>query len=305
MSITLGLRRRIHFHHQETQMHGNEALAEHAPAERTPGEEFAAAVRESGAREELVVPFDLHLPAAFPLFASRPRYPVRHLLKTAPVRGTRAPYVYEPAGGKPSTSGTSYDTTPESAFVPRIEEGTLTDLTANVPVPDSLLDRPELLAPFVDFRVLVRLSVVENQALLNGTADGAITGLLKLPGTRDVSSSLGLEDAVTEAAAEVEETGGSCDGIVAHPYTYWEMVRTGLLGRLQAAGITVSRTRMISRDRLLLGDFRAALTLLLPNVGSIALRSEVDGLLIAATTRVGLAVHLPQHLMTLSWKARR
>ena len=298
------LRRRIHFHHQEMQMHGNEALAELA-AERTPGEQFAAAVRESGAREELVVPFDLHLPAAFPLFASRPRYPVRHLLKTASVTGTRAPYVHEPARGESSTSGTSYDTTPESAFVPRIEEGTLTDLTANVPVPPDLLDRPELLAPFVDFRVLVRLSVVENQALLNGTADGAIAGLLKLPGTRDLSSSLGLEDAVTEAAAEVEETGGSCDGIVAHPYTYWEMVRTGLLGRLQAAGITVSRTRMIARDRLLLGDFRAALTLLLPNTGSIALRSGVDGPRIAASTRVGLAVHLPQHLMTLSWKARR
>lgn len=276
-----------------------------ADLDLTPGEQFTAAVSSGLGAGDLVVPFGTHLPAAFPLFASRPRYPVRHLLKTARVADGQATFVYEPPKGALSESGTSYATTPEAAFVPRLAQTPLTDLVARVPVPAGLLDHPELLPQFVDFRVLVRLSVVENQSLLNGTADGAITGLLNLPGTRHTDSPRDLEGAVTEAAAEVEETGGSCDGIVAHPFTYWEMVRTGLLGRLQLAGITVSRTRMIPRDTLLLGDFRAAFTLLLPSVAHIALRrgEGVDGGdVFEASSRIGLAVHLPQHLMTLSWK---
>lgn len=274
-----------------------------ADADRTPGAEFASALAGGDARGDVVVPFRKHLPAAFPLFASRPRYPVRHLLKTAKVADAPATFVYEPPKGQLSGSGVSYATTPEAAFAPRLSETPLTDLTATVPLPAGLLDHPDLLAPFIDFRVLVRLSVVENQSLLHGTADGAITGLLNLPGTRHTDSPDGLEAAVIEAAAEVEETGGSCDGIVAHPFVYWEMVRTGLLSRLQVAGITVSRTRMIPRDTLLLGDFMAAFTLLLPDVASIALRRGAGQDTIEATTRIGLAVHLPQHLMTLSWSA--
>ncbi|WP_440065681.1 family 3 encapsulin nanocompartment shell protein [Streptosporangium sp. OZ121] len=289
--------------------------------ERTPGEEFAAAVsaageragdgdragERAGERGDLVVPFGMHLPAAFPLFASRPRYPVRHLLKTAPVADGPASYVHEPPRGRLSESGTSYAATPEAAFAPRIERTRLTDLTVSVPIPEGILGQPALLAPYVDYRVLVRLSVAENEALLHGTRDGAITGLLRLPGTRHRRTGLGLEEAATEAAAEVEETGGSCDGVVAHPAVYWEMVRTGMLGRLAAAGITVSRTRMIPRDTLLMGDFRAAFTLLLPGTSFLALRrgAGTDGAdLVEASTRVGLAVHLPQHLMTLSWGGR-
>jgi hypothetical protein len=277
-----------------------------ADLERTPGEEFAAIAGAEPGAGDLVVPFGTHLPAAFPLFASRPRYPVRHLLKTARVVDGPATFVHEPPRGGLAASGTSYATTPEAAFAPRLAQTPLTDLVARVPAPEGVLDHPELLSQYVDFRVLVRLSVVENQSLLTGTADGAITGLLNLPGTRHTDSPADLERAVTRAAAEVEETGGSCDGIVAHPFTYWEMVRTGLLGRLQVAGITVSRTRMIPRDRLLLGDFRAAFTLLLPDVAHIALRRGAGadgGDVFEASTRIGLAVHLPQHLMTLSWRA--
>ncbi|MEV0751760.1 family 3 encapsulin nanocompartment shell protein [Streptosporangium sp. NPDC050280] len=281
---------------------------------RTPGEEFAAAVGEArdradtDERGDLVVSFGTHLPASFPLFASRPRYPVRHLLKTAPVAGDPAPYVHEPPRGSVSESGVSYAATPEAAFAPRLEEARLTDLTVSVPLPEGILDKPALLAPYVDYRVLVRLSVAENEALLHGTGDGAITGLLRLPGTRHRETDLALEEAVTQTAAEVEETGGSCDGIVAHPAVYWEMVRTGMLARLAVAGITVSRTRMIPKDTLLMGDFRAAFTLLLPGVSSITLRRGAgsDGTdLVEASSRVGLAVHLPQHLITLSWGGRR
>ncbi|MBF8184481.1 hypothetical protein ITP53_01715 [Nonomuraea sp. K274] len=261
--------------------------------EATPGGLFASAVAEGAAS----VPFRSHLPAAFPLFATRPRYTVRHLLRTADVADEPYTFVYEPPQGELGAAGTSYAATPEAAFAPRLAQARLTDLSVTMPIPGDLIHDPALLAHYIDFRVLVRLSVVENESLLHGTADGAITGLLAQPGTRHTRTGKTLEEAVTTAAALVEETGGSCDGIVAHPAVYWELVRLGALSRLATAGIKVSRTRMIPRDRLLLGDFSAAATLLLPGVADITL----DGPTVRATTRVGLAVRLPQHLMTLSW----
>ncbi|CAM5507898.1 hypothetical protein GCM10010329_64030 [Streptomyces spiroverticillatus] len=277
-------------------------LADPALAERSPGEEFAWSVRGAAAAEDRVVPFRAHLPAVFPLFATRPRYAVRHLLKTAQVADAPVPYVHEPAA-RLVASGTSYRTTPEGSFTSRVEHAELTDLVVRVPLPDGLLDQPALLASFVDYRVLVRLSVVENQTLLHGSEDKAITGLLDLPGIRTGRLGDDVYASITEAAAEVEETGGSCDGIVVHPFTYWELVRTGVLGQLGAAGITVSRTRMIPRGQVLLGDFRAAVTLLVPSVASLTLlrgQGPDGGDVVEASSRIGLAVHLPQHFLLLT-----
>lgn len=276
--------------------------------DNTPGAEFAAAVTDLRSAGDVVVAFGIHLPAAFPLFATRPRYPVRHLLKTAAVADGPATFVHEPhrggaGGGARATSGTSYATTPEAGFAPCLASTPLTDVTVRVPLADGLLEHPALLASNVDFRVLVRLSVAENEALLHGTADGAITGLLRLPGTRARRFRGALDEAVVRTAAEVEETGGSCDGIVAHPETYWELVRTGMLERLAVAGVVVSRTRMIPKDTLLFGDFRAAFTLLLPGVAHLRLcrgAGADGGDVVEAATRIGLAVHLPQHLIALS-----
>lgn len=278
-------------------------LADPSVRDHSPGEEFARAVTRKSADQDVVVPFRAHLPAVFPLFATRPRYTVRHLMKTASVSDGPASYVHEPPIRATEASGTSYATTPEAAFAPRLQTAELTDLTVSVPLPTGLLNEPALLAPFIDYRVLVRLSAVENESLLHGTADKAIPGLLSLPDSRTGTLGDDLLEAITTGAAEVEETGGSCDGIVVHPFTYWELVNKGALGLLGQAGITVSRTRMIPRDQVLLGDFKAAATLLIPDVASLALRRAAgpDGTdMVEATTRVGLAVHLPQHFLLLS-----
>jgi hypothetical protein len=292
------------------------ALADPALTRRSPGEEFAWAVAGAQGGADVEVPFQVPLPAAFPLFATRPRYAVRHLLKTATVPDHPVAYVHEPpepASAVRPVSGTSYATSPEAGFSSSVRVAGLTDLRASVTVPKGLLDEPALLAAFVDYRVLVRLSTVENEALLHGTADGAITGLLRLPELRRAPLDPGSgadpaaapttaapTAALTAAAAEVEETGGSCDGIVAHPALYWRLVEDGTLGRLAEAGIRVSRTRMIARDQVLLGDFRAAVTLLDPGVSMLALRRGDGADWIEAGTRTGLAVHLPQHFVLLS-----
>jgi hypothetical protein len=273
-----------------------QTFADPALTRRSPGEEFSWAVAQERDGGDVVVPIRAHLCSAFPLFATRPRYTVRHLLKIASVSERTLAYVREAPKDGYGDAGVSYASTPESGFVPSIEVAELTDLTVRVPVPPGLRGDPALLAAFVDYRVLVRMGVVENQSLLHGTADHRIEGLLNLPGLRRAPFAGDLARLLTASAGVVEETGGSCDGIVVHPGLYWQLVETGVLGRLAEAGIKVSRTRMMPRGQALLGDFRAAVTLLDPATSSISLVDDV----IEARTSFGLAVHLPQHFMLLS-----
>jgi hypothetical protein len=270
---------------------------------RGPGEEFAWAVAAAQGGTDIELPLRASLPTAFPLFAMRPRYTVRHLLKTATVPDRPVQYVHEAAAHTGDAAGISYAATPEAAFAPSLRSAGLCDLRACVPVPKGLLDDPALLASFVDYRVIVRLCTVENESLLHGTPDGTVPGLLRLPGIRRGPLYGPAGRALTRAAAAVEETGGSCDGIVAHPDLYWELVLDGTLGRIEAAGIRVARTRMIARGQALLGDFRAAVTLLDPRISMLALRrgaGQGGTDVIEASTRVGLAVHLAQHFLLLA-----
>jgi hypothetical protein len=59
----------------------------------------------------------------------------------------------------------------------------------------------------------------------------------------------------------------------------------------------------MSRDQVLLGDYRAAVTLLDPGTSLLTLRRKAGpagGDLLEASTQMGLAVHLPQHFVLLS-----
>jgi len=265
------------------------------------GEQFARAVA-ANAGADVRIELPVALPAVFPLAAHRPRYTVRHLVRSATVAGEPVSYVAEPPAAGPDTAGARYADTPEAAFVPRFDQAGLTAATATVPLPGGLLDDPVLLARHVDYRVVVRLCTVENEVLLRGSADGAVTGLLRLPALRRRTTDRPLDEQLTAAAADVEEMGGSCDGVVAHPRLYWQLVHSGLLGRLADAGVRVSRTRMIEPGRALLGDFRAAVTLLETGTSELALRRGAApgcGDLVEATVRIGLAVHLPQHFLLL------
>jgi hypothetical protein len=279
-------------------------LADPAMTESTPGSEFAQAAAHGATGEDVTVPFRAYLPTAFPLFAERPRYTARQLMKMATIREDAAPYVREPQPeqDRDRRSGVTFDTTPESAFQPLLDEARLTDIGVSLRVPDGLLEHPRLLAAFIDYRLLVRFGTTENQVLLHGSEDGAVPGLLTLPEARRMRTDRAPVELLTRAAALVEETGGSCDGIVAHNAVYWQAVESGLLGKLAEAGVRIARTRMIPEHQVLLGDFRAAVTFLDPAVSHLRLRrgaADDGGDLLEAGSRMGLAVHLPQHFVLL------
>jgi hypothetical protein len=204
-----------------------------------------------------------------------------------------------PDGEEPADDGLDYASTHESRLVPVLRRTALTEISVSVPVPPGLRRDPALLAAFVDYRVIVRLGTVENQVLLHGSPDGAIAGLLSLDGLRHATASGELAADVAAAAAAVESTGGSCDAIVVHPLMYWRLLAAGMIERLSAAGVRVSRTRMIAAGHALLGDFRAAVTLLDPAESTLALRHSEGTPVIEASTRIGLAVHLPQHFVLM------
>ncbi|GAA3520828.1 hypothetical protein GCM10022220_72150 [Actinocatenispora rupis] len=267
---------------------------------RTPGEELAvAACRSPGGTASVVVRGAIA--RHFPLAATRPRPPVRDLLKAATIADESVCFVAElPAASHPVTRDTEYAATPEAHQRPTAVKAALTEVRVRVPVPAQICRDPALLARFVDHRVIVRLCTVENDVLLHGSPDGAITGLLRLPGLRRLRGGGDLLDSIMAAAADVEDQGGSCDALVMHPRTYWRLVGLGALPTVDAAGLRITRTRMIAPDQVLLGDFRAGVTLLDGGAGgTLTLRTDGDLAEIEAGGRIGLAVHLPQHFALL------
>jgi hypothetical protein len=268
-------------------------------ADHRPGEIFAQAVAGAADGSGVNVALPFSLPTTFPFFTARPRYTVRHLLPTRTADGPDVPYLYEPPSPGPSgRAGTSYGSSPEASFTAHLAQARLTEITVSVPLPAGLLDLPDLLAAFVERRVVVRLCTLENEVLLHGSEDGAITGLLRAEGIRTSRGSGDLVPDLARAAALVEDTGGSCDGMVVHPDVYWALVAAGALKEFNAAGVQVARTRMIDRGQALLGDFRAAATLIDPQRSRLALRRGTGtGGAIEAAATTGLAVHLPQHLL--------
>ncbi|MEU5879720.1 family 3 encapsulin nanocompartment shell protein [Spirillospora sp. NPDC047279] len=272
------------------------------PAAPSPGRELAAVLAAaSPGASEVALDLPLTLTTTFPFFAARPRYTVRHLLGARDLDGDeQAWYVSEPIrSDTPAQSGVSYASSPESAFEPRLESAGLTEVRVAVPLPDGLTGHPDLFGAYVDRRVVVRLCTAENEVLLHGSADEAVTGLLNVRGRRTARGRGGLAADVAWAAALVEETGGSCDGMVVHPDVYWRLTLDGRLTHLNAVGVRVSRTRMIDRHQALFGDFRAVATLLDPARSRLVLRRGGDGApdVVEAYCQVGLAVHLPQHLV--------
>jgi hypothetical protein len=276
-------------------------LSDPALFQRSPGEELAWAA--SNARDhDVSVPIRAHLTSAFPLFATRPRYTVRHLMKMASVTERTLAYVSESHLGS-GPAGLTYAAMPEAGFVASMEDARLTEVCVRVELPAGLTDHAALFAAFTDYRVLVRLGTVENESLLRGTTDGRIDGLLNLRGLRRARLTDDLTTAIADGAAMVEETGGSCDGITVHPAIYWELVRAGTLGKLGEVGVRVARTRVMPRDQVLLGDYRAAVTLLDPGTSLLTVRRKAGqngGDVLEASTQIGLAVHLPQHFVLLS-----
>ena len=251
---------------------------------RGPGEEFALAYARGG--PEVSVELRASISDLFPPAQRRPRYTVRHLLKKAVVDADEVTVYRERAAEvSPGTAAPEWD------FQVGVATVKIRTIRASVPVPAEILADPAALAAFVDFRLLVRLGTAENEELLSGQ-----DGLLRIPGLRRHAPGGSPGERLLATTALCEWYGGSADGIVLHPDDWWPLVESGLLERLAAQGVKVSRTRMIAAGSALVGDFTAAATLLDRRISTIGLSGGV----LTAEIREGLAVHLPGHFVLAS-----
>jgi hypothetical protein len=271
-------------------------LDDPALASRSPGEEFALAYARRA--DNATVTLRAAISDLFPLAQRRPRYTVRHLLRGAVVGEADEVVTFQEIAAEvdENAAAPEWDFRIGAASVP------IGTIRAAVPVPVEVLRDPAALAAFVDFRLLVRLGTAENDALLNADGTEGIRGLLRTPGLRHAEPAGDVAQALLATAAECEWYGGSADGMVMHPDDWWPLLAEGsLLDRLAAAGVKISRTRMIPAGHVLVGDFSAAATLLDRRTSTLRMAAETElpelGQGLVAEIRQGLAVHLPGHFV--------
>lgn len=269
--------------------------------QRRPGEEFARAFVREGAAA--TVRLRCSLSDLFPLAARRPRYTLRHLLRSTTVDDDRDEVVVFEEHA-PDEHGTD-DALPEFGFRVDTCAVPLHTISAAAAVPAAVLDDPAALAAFVDLRLLVRLGTVENDALVNGDGVSTLRGLLRTPGVRRQAAKRSAAATIAAAAASCEWHGGSFDGLVLHPADWWRLLAEGsLLERLGAAGVRVSRTRVVPPGMAIAGDFSAGATILDRRTSVVRLAKDgeatgvrQDGPVLVASIVEGLAVHLPGHFV--------
>lgn len=264
-------------------------------AHGTPGTRLARAAADIES-SDVTVDLDSPLLPSRPPSATRRPESLRHLLNVMVTSDAKVPCIREQdLSLVHARRSTRYEDIPETGFVPALYSARLTDLHVEVPLPDQITEHPDLLAAFVDHRVLAHASILQDQILLHGSSDGIISGLLS--GAVFRVSKHGI-DSILDPAIEVEENGGTCDGIVVHPDLYWRLAKHGLLAMLDQANVRICRTRMIRRGQALLGDFHTGAALFESATSTLTVHHTADGArTVRAHGRISLAMNRPQHFV--------
>ncbi|MBU8898138.1 phage major capsid protein [Corallococcus sp. H22C18031201] len=271
-------------------------------ADVSPGRAFAEACHQQGAQAS--VSFNTTITDAFPGFKRRPRIAVRGMFKVARAEKDPVPYWYEThPRTAPTVKVEDVELRPEAAFEFHQDQMALKPTTAWIQVPRPLLEDREALAQFIDFRLLVRLNTAENQALCIGKGGERVRGLLETPGIRRLPPRKTPVASLLAACAEVEQMGGSADGIIINSLDFYAHLvgQNGLLGDLASMGVRICRTRMVSPGTVIVGDFTAAATLFDSGRSVIRFAQPPPGIFpregLAAYGEVytALTVHLPTH----------
>lgn len=273
----------------------------------SPGQAFARACATQGARAS--VEFTTTITDAFPGFKRRPRIAVRGLFKVVKASGPKVKYWYETRPQtSPSVPVEDVGLRPEAAFEFHSDQTTFKPTTAWIQVPRELLDDPETLATFIDFRLLVRLNTAENQALARGRGGDRVRGLLETPGIARLPALGDPVSSLLAACDRVEQMGGSADGVLVNPADYYRYFvgRGSLLSDLATMGVRIARARMVDPGQVIVGDFTAAATIF--DSGRSVIRFAEpppgifprEGLAVCGEIYTALVVHLPTHFYVAS-----
>jgi hypothetical protein len=263
----------------------------------SPGEAFAQAFARDGRNAE--VRFDFTITDAFKPTQDRPRLTVRNLFKKRIVGEEKIRFWQESRPSREEAAKVNEaGLRQEAAFRFGMGEGRVHPVRGWVQIPEELLDDPEGLAVFIDYRLLVRLATAENQALTLGEH-----GLLNHPGVTRLPYGGAYVSGVMAACNEIEQNGATAHAMIVNPYDYYNHMvgRNGLLEDLARNGTLITRTRMLAPGCALVGDFAVAARLLDAQKSVIKVAEpppgtfSTPGIAVCAEIWEGLAVHLPTH----------
>ncbi|MCE9672585.1 phage major capsid protein [Myxococcus stipitatus] len=275
--------------------------------ELSPGRAFANAVIAQGTKAS--VEFSTTITDSFPGFKRRPRIAVRGLFKVVKAEQPRVKYWYET---RPQSELTEHvidaQLRQEATFEFHSDQAQLKPTTAWVQVNPALLDDPEALATFIDYRLLVRLCTAENQALARGAGGERVRGLLETPGVTRLAARETPVASLLAACNRVEQVGGSADGILMNPEDFYRhfVGQGSLLKDLADMGVRIARARMVNPGTVIVGDYTAAATIFDSGRSSIRFAEPPkgifprEGLAVCGEIHEALVVHLPTHFYVAS-----
>ncbi|MEU4580246.1 family 3 encapsulin nanocompartment shell protein [Nonomuraea sp. ATR24] len=219
--------------------------------EMSPGRRFAEACADKGL--EAAVEYDVTITDSLTSSRRKPRYPARNMLKVVDLsRDPRRYYWHEspPAPGDPEVFEADVRREAASRFH-RSEVPELLPTTAWVQVPPGLWEDQETFESFVNYRLIVRLATAENNTIIRGPG-----GLLNLPGIARMTSKGPFASTILAACNEVEQMGGTADGLIINPVDYYTFMGEGsLMDDVERNGVFIVRTRLVEPGTAVVGDF--------------------------------------------------
>lgn len=252
------------------------------------------------------------------------RFFLRDLLDVAPTTLAAVPYIREltPTSTETGAAMTSQGSA-KAEVENKFEQDTaiIQKVTAWIPVTEEVLMDAPLLAAYITNRLSYMLQVREQAQVLsgNGTAP-QIKGILNFSGVQTQGSINDDPWAVFgNAAGKIENVDGYADGIAMNPLDYWLGVveRHANLFDGQAIGnapfgtptptvwgLPVVRTRALSQNAAIVGDWASGATLLDRQQITVRQSDSHDDyfvknkVAILAEERIGLACHRPDFFVS-------
>jgi hypothetical protein len=219
--------------------------------EMSPGRMFVEACIADG--RDACVEYNVTITDSLTSSRRKPRYPARNMLKVVDLsRDPRKFYWHEspPLPGDARVDGA--DQRREAAN--RFHKSPIPELlttTAWVQVPPDLWEDPETFESFINYRLIVRLATAENYTIIGGEG-----GLLNIPGIGRITSPGPFASTILTACNEVEQMGGTADGLIINPVDYYTyMGAGGLLDDVERNGVFIVRTRLVRPGTAVVGDF--------------------------------------------------
>jgi hypothetical protein len=219
--------------------------------EMSPGRMFVEACVSNGL--DACVEYDVTITDSLTSSRRKPRYPARNMLKVVDLsRDPRKFYWQEspPLPDDPKVEGAEQRREAANRFrkspIPE-----LLPTTAWVQVPADLWEDAETFESFINYRLIVRLATAENHTILLGQG-----GLLNIPGIGRITSKGPFGSTILAACNEVEQMGGTADGLIINPVDYYTFMGNGsLMDDVERNGVFIVRTRLVDPGTAMVGDF--------------------------------------------------